>query len=76
MARFEKTNEMLVNCNSLASIRLERASKDLKIHIQTLEDLKRDLNGIFKRVRVLKTRLKQSHSEAFEGEFASHFKFD
>ena len=67
LARFEKTNEMLVNCNSLAGERLERATKDLKVHIQTLDELRNDLAIIFKRVRGLKNRLKQSHPDAFTG---------
>ncbi len=32
LQRFEKTNEMLSNCNTLSSTRLERARRDFKAH--------------------------------------------
>ncbi len=32
LQRFEKTNEMLSNCNTLSSTRLERATRDFKAH--------------------------------------------
>lgn len=52
--RFEKTNEMLINCNALLSIRYNGASKELKKHISFLIELKKDLETVFRRIRLVK----------------------
>ncbi|GIY67199.1 kxDL motif-containing protein CG10681 [Caerostris darwini] len=65
LARFEKTNEMLVNCNALLASRYVGASKELKKHISFLVELKKDLETIFRRIRFLKMKLSQQYSEAF-----------
>ena len=64
---------MLSNCNTLSSTRLERASKDFKQHINNLNDMKRDLETIFKRIRTIKTKLSQQHPEAFVGKLVVFF---
>merc|ERR1719266_1275042 len=43
LQRFEKTNEMLSNCNSLSASRLERANKDFTRHVLHLKEVKKDL---------------------------------
>merc|ERR1712109_304309 len=43
LQRFEKTNEMLSNCNSLSATRLERANKDFTRHVLHLKEVKKDL---------------------------------
>ncbi|GFY38991.1 kxDL motif-containing protein CG10681 [Trichonephila inaurata madagascariensis] len=65
LARFEKTNEMLVNCNALLASRHVGASKELKKHIAFLIELKKDLETIFRRIRFLKMKLSQQYGEAF-----------
>lgn len=67
LARFEKTNEMLVNCNHLSNVRFEKASKDLKSHITTLVEVKKDLDSVYKRIKVLRNKLTILHPEAFTG---------
>jgi chromosome segregation ATPase len=67
LQRFEKTNEMLSNCNSLSATRLERARRDFRGHSQLLMDLKKDLDAIFRRIRTLKTKVAQQNPEAFQG---------
>lgn len=67
MTRFEKTNEMLVNCNALAAIRFDRASRDLRAHCQILEELKKDMEVIFRRIRSLRTKLSHDLPDAFTG---------
>ena len=58
---------MLSNCNTLSATRLERASKDFRGHITNLNDMKKDLESIFKRIRAIKTKLSVQHPEAFIG---------
>ncbi|GFT85445.1 kxDL motif-containing protein CG10681 [Nephila pilipes] len=65
LARFEKTNEMLVNCNALLASRHVGASKELKKHISFLVELKKDLETVFRRIRFLKMKLSQQYGEAF-----------
>ncbi|XP_050434561.1 kxDL motif-containing protein CG10681 [Adelges cooleyi] len=57
LQRFEKTNEMLSNCNSLASSRLKTTSQEFKKHTQVLNDLRKDLDNTFKRITNIKTKL-------------------
>jgi len=65
LQRFEKTNEMLANCNHLSSARLERASRDFKGHTQHVTQLKKDLDSVFKRIRALKVKVASQHPEAY-----------
>ncbi|KAG8197781.1 hypothetical protein JTE90_006482 [Oedothorax gibbosus] len=76
LARFEKTNEMLVNCNALLTARHVGASKELKKHITFLVDLKKDLEGVFRRIRFLKMKLSQQYSDAFASSEAANRVFD
>ena len=48
---------MLSNCNTLSATRLERASKDFRGHVNQLNEMKKDLESIFKRIKAIKTKL-------------------
>ncbi|XP_004646941.2 kxDL motif-containing protein 1 isoform X2 [Octodon degus] len=63
--RFEKTNEMLLNFNSLSSARLQQMSERFVHHTRTLVEMKRDLDSVFRRIRTLKGKLARQHPEAF-----------
>jgi hypothetical protein len=65
LQRFEKTNEMLTNVNSLSATRLERAQNDFKKHTQNVVEMKKDLEVIFKRIRNIKAKLAAQQPEAF-----------
>ena len=65
LTRFEKANEMLVNCNALAAIRFDRASRDLRAHCLLLQDLKKDMEGMFRRIRSLRNKLSHDFPHAF-----------
>uniref|UniRef100_A0A914VWI3 KxDL domain-containing protein n=1 Tax=Plectus sambesii TaxID=2011161 RepID=A0A914VWI3_9BILA len=65
LSRFEKTNEMLVNCCQLSASRLEGARRELLGHTQTIMDMKKDLESIFRRVRVFKQTVSQLYPTAF-----------
>lgn len=65
LSRFEKTNEMLVNCNALAAARIDYAHQEFKRHTQLLIDMKRDLDNVFRRIRKLKANLGKRYPDAF-----------
>ncbi|XP_045513583.1 kxDL motif-containing protein CG10681 [Pieris brassicae] len=71
LQRFEKTTEMLTNCNQLSASRLRAASVEFKKHTQLLLDMKRDLNYIFKKIRAIKTKLSTQYPEAYKVAVAS-----
>ncbi|KYN43714.1 hypothetical protein ALC56_01976 [Trachymyrmex septentrionalis] len=65
LQRFEKTNEMLTNCNQLSVNRLKTAGTEFKKHTALLVEMKRDLDYIFKRIRLIKNKLSQQYPQAF-----------
>nr|CAG4644259.1 EOG090X0CBU [Lepidurus arcticus] len=65
LQRFEKTNEMLINCNALSAGHLQKANQDFKKHAQLLLDTRKDLENIFRRVRTLKSKLATQYPQAF-----------
>lgn len=60
---------MLNNCNALSISRIKTASADLKKYTNLLVTMKKDLNNIFKRTKLIKERLAQSYPEAYDGKF-------
>ena len=66
LQRFEKTNEMLSNVNSLSAVRLERANKDFRKHTQNMLEMKRDLETIFRRLKTIKQKMNRQMPEAYE----------
>lgn len=69
LQRFEKTNEMLTNCNQLSINRLKTAGNEFKKHTALLVEMKRDLDYIFKRIRIVKNKLSQQYPQAFNGKY-------
>ena len=67
LQRFEKTNEMLSNCNSLSATRLEKALRDFRGHTQHVTGLKKELDHVFKRIRVIKSKIAQQYPDAYKG---------
>uniref|UniRef100_A0A182JSS5 KxDL domain-containing protein n=1 Tax=Anopheles christyi TaxID=43041 RepID=A0A182JSS5_9DIPT len=65
MQRFEKTNEMLLNCNALSASRLKMATDDFKKHTKLLHDMKKDLDYIFRKIRTIKTKIGNQYPAAF-----------
>jgi len=66
LSRFEKTNEMLLNFNVLSSTRYTSTDLDFRSHIHLLLDTKKDLDAVFKRIRLLKTKLSVIYPAAFK----------
>lgn len=65
LQRFEKTNEMLTNCNALSAGRLKSVGPEFKKHTQLLVDMKKDLDYIFKKIRIIKTKLSTQYPQEF-----------
>lgn len=66
LQRFEKTNEMLLNCNALSNGRLKSANEDFKKHIRLISDMKKDLDYIFKKIRNIKSRIGVQYPHAMK----------
>ncbi|XP_038218396.1 kxDL motif-containing protein CG10681 [Zerene cesonia] len=66
LQRFEKTTEMLTNCNQLSASRLRAASLEFKKHTQLLLDMQKDLNYIFKKIRAIKTKLSTQYPDEYK----------
>lgn len=62
---------MLTNCNALSVNRLKSAGAEFKKHTQLLLEMKKDLDNIFKRIRVMKTKLASQYPQAFSGKLFS-----
>lgn len=65
LQRFEKTNEMLLNCNALSQSRLKQANDDFKRHCKVLADMKKDLDYIFRKIRSIKQKLSHQYPIAY-----------
>ncbi|XP_035789393.1 kxDL motif-containing protein CG10681-like [Anopheles albimanus] len=65
LQRFEKTNEMLLNCNALSASRMKIATDDFKKHTKLLHDMKKDLDYIFRKIRMIKTKVGNQYPAAF-----------
>lgn len=66
LQRFEKTNEMLLNCNALSQSRLKQTTDDFKRHCKVLADMKKDLDYIFRKIRSIKQKLSTQYPQAYQ----------
>lgn len=55
---------MLLNCNALSSGRLKAANDDFKAYGKVIIDMKKDLDYIFKKIRVIKGKVANQYPEA------------
>lgn len=65
LQRFEKTNEMLLNCNALSASRLKAAGDEFKKHSKQLGEMKKDLDYIFKKIRHIKSKISTQYPDAY-----------
>ena len=56
---------MLVNCNSLAQTRFDFVAKDLKSYRQQLGAMKKDLDQIYLKLKVIKQKVAKNYSESY-----------
>lgn len=66
LSRFEKTNEMLINFNILSANRFAITSQQYRRHTQLMYEMRRDLDSIFKRIRVIKHKLGKAYPDSFK----------
>lgn len=55
---------MLTNCNALSASRLKTVGPEFKKHTQLLQEMKKDLDYIFKKIRAIKTKLAAQYPDA------------
>lgn len=55
---------MLTNCNALSTSRLKTVGPEFKKHIQLLQEMKKDLDYIYKKIRTIKGKLSAQYPEA------------
>lgn len=56
---------MLTNCNALSASRLKTVGPEFKKHTQLLIEMKKDLDYIFKKIRLIKTKLSTQYPQEF-----------
>lgn len=57
---------MLLNCNALSHGRLKAANDDFKKHIKLINEMKKDLDYIFKKIRNIKSRIGAQYPQAMK----------
>merc|ERR1711983_210199 len=67
----KKTKEMLTNVNSLSAVRLEKANNDFKKHTQNVVEMKKDLESIFRRLKIIKQKLNKQMPDACDAVMGS-----
>ena len=65
LERFEKTNEMLATCSTLAEKRLEKARKEFAANKEQILQAKADLDSIFRRILLFKRTLAKEYPEQY-----------
>lgn len=65
LQRFEKTNEMLANCNTLSANRMKMAAPEFKKNTKLILEMKKDFEYIFKKINTLKVKLQAQYPQAF-----------
>ena len=56
---------MLINVNSLSAVRLEKANNDFRRHTANLAEMKRDMDIIFRRIKLVKLKMQKQMPEAY-----------
>jgi len=55
-----------MNCNELSAVRFQRALGDFKKHTLMLQEMRKDVDSIFKRIRAVKAKMAQQYPLAYE----------
>lgn len=57
---------MLTNCNALSQNRLKNVTEDYKKNCKLLIEMKKDLEYVFKKIRIIKGKLETKYPDAFD----------
>ncbi|CAF2352458.1 unnamed protein product [Rotaria sp. Silwood2] len=76
LEQLDKTNEKLDGINKLSAERYLDATKEFANHTQMLASMKRDLDLIFKRIKLLKMRLNKKYPESYASVSELNTKYD
>ncbi|XP_055338306.1 kxDL motif-containing protein CG10681-like [Paramacrobiotus metropolitanus] len=57
LAKLEKANETLDTCNTLSHQRIDAYATDFKHHVKLLLEMKKDLESLYKRLRIVQTKV-------------------
>jgi hypothetical protein len=58
---------MLYNCNAVSAARFQNAARDFKKHTALLQEMRKDVDNIFRRIRSIKAKISQQHPQAYAG---------
>ncbi|CAF0824506.1 unnamed protein product [Adineta ricciae] len=76
LEQLDKSNEILEGTNRISAKRYLDATREYANHTQLLVTMKTDLDSIFQRIRVLKTRLNKKYPEAYASVIEMHNQHD
>nr|XP_026689891.1 kxDL motif-containing protein 1-like [Ciona intestinalis] len=65
LARIEKTNHMILNCNNISEQQLEMMTSRYRRHTNVLKDMKKDLQSVHARIRRLKRILELKNPDSW-----------
>ena len=55
----------MLNCNALSQSRLKTANEDFRKNVKLLTEMKKDLDYIFRKIRIIKQKLSKQYPEAY-----------
>lgn len=59
--RFEKSNQTLVYCNELSNQHYIKLAKDFRMHTSKMNEMYKDLDSIFHRIKIIKQKLNEQY---------------
>jgi len=63
---------MLFNCNAVSASRFQNAARDFKKHTALLQEMRKDVDNIFRRIRSIKAKISQQYPQAYAGMYEAY----
>ena len=64
--RFEKSNEMIQNCNAILANHLNLIGAQLGDHTKTVKSFKVELDNVFARIKIIKNKIREKYPNELE----------